>query len=341
MTSRLKKGEDSMFKARVTKTIVAVVLTLTMLIGSSTGVFSSSKKLNLTVLGGTVGGMWYVIAGGLSEILKEKLPEGTISVEPGGGSSNVSLISSGEAHLGLANACSLYDGWHGAEPFGTPQTGIRAIAALFPQMLHIFVLKESGIREVEDLQSKVFTPSNPGQTTYTMAEQVLEEHGIPFSEVPKAGGRVAVVSSLGDAVDRMKDKHIDAIFWVSPPAHPSFADLASARDIDVIGIREEMIDRIMSKYPMYSRLVIPAGSYRGQTRDAVTLGTMTVLAVNADVPDDVVYEITKTIFDELDRVIDIYPSQLSYLSPESAYKDVMIPLHPGAEKYYREIGVIE
>lgn len=330
-----------MSKGRITKTVFTAMLILLVLGVSPAETLSSSKKLNLTVLGGTVGGMWYVVAGGLSEIFKEVLPDSTISVEPGGGASNVSLISSGEAHLGLANACSLYDGWHGAEPFGTPQRGIRAIAALFPQMFHILVLKESGIREVEDLRSKNFTPSNPGQTTYTMAEHVLGEHGILFNEVSKVGGRVTVVSSLGDAVDRMKDKHIDAIFWVSPPAHPSFADLASVRDIDVVGIREEMIDRIIAKYPMYSRLEMPASSYKGQTSDVATVGTMAVLVVNADIPDDVVYEITRTIFEKLDRVVDIYPSQLTYLSTERSHKDVMIPLHPGAEKYYREVGAIK
>jgi TRAP-type uncharacterized transport system substrate-binding protein len=117
---RNRKGVEAMSKGRITKTVFTAMLILLVLGVSPAETLSSSKKLNLTVLGGTVGGMWYVVAGGLSEIFKEVLPDSTISVEPGGGASNVSLISSGEAHLGLANACSLYDGWHGAEPFGTP-----------------------------------------------------------------------------------------------------------------------------------------------------------------------------------------------------------------------------
>lgn len=329
-----------MSKGRVTKTVFTVMLILLVLVVSPAETLSSSNTVSLTVLGGTTGGMWYVIAGGLSEIFKGVLPGSAISVEPGGGTSNVSLVNSGEAHLGLANACSLFDGWAGNEPFGTPHTEVRAIAGLFPQYLHIVALKESGIRKVEDLKSKRFTPSQPGQTSYIMAQHVLSACDISFDQIPKEGGRVLIVSGFGDALERMKDKQIDAIVWLASP-QPGFVDLASVRPIEVVGISEEMIQKIISMYPMYSPMKIPAGLYKGQDDEVPSIGTMTVLIVNKDVPDDVVYEITKSIFENADRLLNIHPSALSYVSAERSPKDLMIPLHPGAERYYREVGAIK
>lgn len=313
-----------------------VGLSLFMLYSSSWG----AEKKTLTLRGGGIGSTPYVICGITAEVLKKAFPDALVNVEPGGGVSNTKAVEKGLCDIGIMSSVTIYDAWHGNPPFGKPHSKLRILTALMPWRFQFFARKNTDIKKVEDLLGKNYCPSLPGQSSYEISKKMLAVHGITFEDIEKSGGKVRPMA-WGELLINMSDRHIDASSWNTSMPATYIMQILKATDGYLIGFSEEKIEEFLRKYPQFSKAVIPAGSYDGQVKkDINTFGSVLVYSVSTDIPEEVVYKMAKTLWENRDYLTKGYRS-LRYMAKDTVIKDVRLPVHPGALKFYKEIGVPE
>lgn len=298
-----------------------------------------AEKLVITFFGGSIGSIPYMTCGASAEILKKVFPEAIIGVEPGGATLNAKAVEKGDAQIGITHIDTLYDAWQGSAPYDKPHRNLRILVALQPQRFQLVATKKSGIKEVEDLVGKRYSPSIPGQASYEINKKILEIHNTSFEDITKRGGQIRPLAWT-ELVMNMTDGHIDASSWTTGAPAPGFVEVSTSVDCQLIGLREDMIQKFLRKYPQFSQMVIPAGSYKKQDKAVNTIGTILAFVINAKMPDDVVYKITKALWENKDHLVRTY-SGLSYIAKDTVIKDVKLPVHPGALKFYKELGISE
>lgn len=294
---------------------------------------AAQRRQEYVMVSGGAGGSWYLLMGAIAELMMQNMPNTVAHVEPGGAVINVQLVNNvRDADFGLSLTSTSYEAWHGVGEFeGRKLTNIRSVAVMFPFVYQTIALEQSGIREFEDLRGKRYTPSFPGQTSYILSQQLLEVHGLTLDDTQ------ARPQGWSEAHDALKDLQIDALSWSTTAPQPTFLELSMARPVRLIGFRPEKIDEFLARYPMYSRYTITAGTYPFQDEDVYTISSVTDLVVNKDVPEEVVYQLTKLIYERKESLLQVHVG-LDYISEENALADLTIPLHPGAARYYREKG---
>jgi TRAP transporter TAXI family solute receptor len=312
--------------------IILVLFSMVFLISS--GAFGA-QKYDLKLMTGPMGGSWYPLGGAISDSFQKDIPGLTVAVMPGGGIGNVEAIQFGKAQLGFSNSSSGVDGWNGRPPFKAKMTEMRQLANLYPQYFQMPVLANSGIKSVADLKGKVIAPGPRGQTGEFAARQVLQLYGLTYKDM-KSVQHV----SYNDTVALMKDGHCDAWLLCTTIPASSIMDLASTRKIDLLALPDDKVAAMRKLNAGYVRKVIPKGTYQGVDHDVQTVGWYTHLIVSAKLPDDLVYEMTKSLVKNLPRYGGIVKA-MKGLKPADLAEDIGIPLHPGALKYYKEIGAIK
>jgi len=294
-----------------------------------------AEKYDLKLMSGPMGGSWYPLGGAISDAVQKEIPGVTLSVAPGGGVGNVVGIQFGKCDLGFSNSSSAVDGVHGRPPFKTKITKMRQVANLYPQYFQMVVLEDSGIESVADLKGKSISPGPKGHTGEFVSRQVLQVYGLSYKDMSK-------VHHVGynDAVSLMKDGHVDGwLFCTTVPAS-SVIDLASTKKIRLISLTEDKIKAMQKLNAGYAKRVIKAGSYHGVDYDVQGFGFFTHLIAREDLPEDLVYNITKTMVTNLPRFASVVKA-MQGVTAEDLATDIGIPFHPGALKYYKEIGAIK
>jgi TRAP transporter TAXI family solute receptor len=291
---------------------------------------------NLVFASGPQGGSWLPTSAAIGEIIRKTIPGSVVTVQPGGGTTNIKLVERGEAQLGVTNSSSLYDAKVGNKPFDRPTTKVLAIANIYPQTHQMMVLADAGIKEVEDIVGKRFVPSAPGQSTFDVNKAVLDIHGLTIEELQKKG-KVILTGAQGQANDMLKDKQIDAVWWATACPSPGIVDVSLARNVSFVGLRDEKLKQLIQKYPQFARAIIPANTYKGQTKDVQTIGWFTTFIVSADLPDNVAYWIAKAVWDNRPDLISSN-ALLKFMQKDAVAVGTQVPLHPGAKRFYQEIG---
>ncbi|MDI6753953.1 MAG: TAXI family TRAP transporter solute-binding subunit [Thermodesulfobacteriota bacterium] len=311
--------------------IIFLCLAVTFLLLSSV---AFAQKIDLKMMTGPMGGSWYPLGGAIADSVQRDIPGVTLAVAPGGGVANVEAIELGKCDIGFSNSSSGVDGVYGRPPFKEKMTNMRQLANLYPQYFQIVVLEGSGIKSVADLKGKVISPGPKGFTGEFAARQVLEIHGLSYKDMSK-------VQHVGytDTVALMKDGHCDGWLFCTTIPGASVMDLASARKIRLISLPDDKIKEMQKLNAGYIRRLIPKGTYEGVDYDVPTFGFFTHLIISAKLPDDLVYKITKTIVKDLPRLGDIVKDMKGVTAKDLAM-DIGIPFHPGALKYYKEIGAL-
>lgn len=299
--------------------------------------FPKPGAQNLVFTSGPQGGSWLPVSAAIGELIQKEMPGSIVTIEPGGGVTNIKLVEKGDADLGVTNSNSLYDALKGNPPFEKPHTNIRALATLYPQTHQMMVLADAGIKEVEDIVGKRFVPAAPGQTTYDVNKAVLDVHGLTYEELEKQGTKLTLTGAQGQANDMLKDKQIDAVWWATAVPSPGIVEVALSRDVSFVGIRDDKLKEMLDKYPQFSRAVIPANTYKGQTQDVQTIGWFTTFICTSDLPDDVAYWITKAIWENKQDLAAVH-TILNFIGKDTVAAGTQIELHPGAKKFYEEIG---
>ena len=295
---------------------------------------SMAQKYDLKMMTGPMGGSWYPLGAAIADAVQKEIPGANISVSPGGGVANVEAVEFGKCDIGFSNSSSGVDGVYGRPPFKQKMPNMRQLANLYPQYFQIVVLEDAGIKTVADLKGKSISPGPKGHTGEFAARQVLEIYGLSYKDMSK-------VQHVGysDAVALMKDGHCDAWLLCTTIPSASIMDIALSRKIRLISLPEDKIKAMQKLNAGYIRRTVPKGTYQGVDYDVPGFGFFTHLIISAKLPDDLVYKMTKTLANNLPRFGDVVKDMKGVTKKDLAL-DVGIPFHPGALKYYKEIGAL-
>lgn len=307
--------------------LLAIVLLLLAIMGCG----RSEKRFFSIATGGT-GGTYYPIGGALAQIVSQHVP-GVSAAAPTGNASkaNCNLIRSHEIESALTQNNVAYWAYKGTEFFEEqgPAENLRAIASLYPEVIQIVARKSENINSIADLKGKRVVVGAPGSGTEIDARRILTAHGITYDDIDED------FLDFSGATQRLKDNQADAAFQTAGYPTSSIIDLSATADIVLVPIEEDMIDILIDENKYYTKAVIPSGTYKGIDVDVPTVSLMAIWAVDADQPTDLIYQITKTLWEhrvELERVHD----KCKEITFDTALDGIGVPLHPGAEKYYKE-----
>jgi len=318
------------------KTILILVLAISLVMGMLSFGMAAERQFVAIATGGT-GGTYYPLGGALAQMLSNNV-EGLIVTAQSGNASvaNCNLISRGQIETGFSQANTTY--WcytaTGILEGKTPITNLRGIASLYPETIHIVATKASGITSIEDLKGKKVGVGAPNSGTAADAEIILNAHGITFDDIQ------ADYLSFNEVAQRLIDGQIDAGFTTAGFPTSSIINIATKRDIVLVPISVEKIKELVEAIPYYGATVIPGGLYKGVDEDVPALATPALWICDAKLSPTLVYKMTKALWEHRD-VLEKVHSQGKNITLETAIDGIGIPLHPGAELYYKEVGLIK
>jgi TRAP transporter TAXI family solute receptor len=296
-----------------------------------------AKDIVLRIGGGIMGGPFFPQAAAVMMVSNEAIPGLVSTVIPGNSVKNLKLIDAGKVDIGLTYPVWSYDAWHGKGVFkGKKYRNIRSMGGLLTYPFQLTVPAKSKIRSVRDLRDKRLAVGPKGSGTETHFRRIMDIYGLTWDGVRKAGGKVNFVS-FREMSSLMKDRHVDcAIFPALPDAR--IMEVETSFPCRVLNIDQEHINTMKKKYPGTVFATVPKGTYKGQDSDANTFGFGTFLLAKASLPEDLVYGITKAVYENPKKLAKGWPDLIK-LTPQSGLGDVVIHLHAGAAKYYREKGL--
>lgn len=279
-----------------------------------------------------VGCTAYTWSAGIADVINKNVEGVEVTAEETKGYvANINLLQAGEIEASMATSLSSYEAWAATGPYEGSEPGkILSWMSIAPVGMHVITLEGGPINSVEDLKGKRVGMGQPGGVSMLDANALM---GMVAGEDFEAF-RVR----LADMVDMLSDGNIDAALWNGSFPLPPVIKLSAQCDVKLIPISDEFFADLNAKYPPYFRLSIPGGTYEDVAADTPTYGLANGLVVLADVSEERVYEMTKAIFESLDDLAGVHPA-FGRVSKDTVLNGFGAPLHPGALKYYREIGV--
>ena len=293
-------------------------------------------KVNIFVASGPTSGVYYPLGGGLADVLTKFVPNLNATAGTTDGSmANLLLIGQGKADVAFSMADASWDAYKGQGKFQKP-VNVRALMVLYPNRMHVVTVDGTGITKMADLKGKRVSTGAPNSATQIMAYRVLEAYGIdPEKDF------VRERLDPGKSAEAIKDRKLDAFFWVGGIPTPAVTDLGATP-----GVKLKLVDHVdatdamVKKYgPLYVKDVIPAKSYPGQETPNQIATVWNVLLADEKMTDQLAYDIVKTVFDHKDDLVRVHAEaknfDYKYQTPGAA----VIPFHPGARKYFAEKGI--
>lgn len=289
----------------------------------------------LTLMTGPQGGVWVPLGGALKAMWEKAIPGLNITATPGAGIANVRGVDEGKAHIGFGNSSTSVDGINGAPPYPKKVTKVCQMANIYPQYFQVVALKSAGIKSFADVKGKSLVTQPKGNTAELLTAQMLEVNGMNYQSLSKANFQ----ASYTDAVSMLKDGHAQVFTLGTTAPASSVMDLASARDVDLVPVDDKTMAAIKKLNAGYNRLIIKAGTYAKQDKDTPVVGYSTHLVVACDLPEDMVYTMTKTMAANV-ATMSAVNKAMEGLTPKEMATDVGVPLHKGALKFYKEAGAL-
>ncbi|WP_246943969.1 TAXI family TRAP transporter solute-binding subunit [Bacillus pinisoli] len=301
-----------------------LMLGLSMILSACGG-----KQLVSIVTGGT-GGTYYPLGGAMADIVNENTDIEATAQSSGASQENMQSLADNKADIAFVQTDIASYANEGTLMFeGNAITNVQAIGTLYPETVQIVTLADSGINSVEDLAGKTVSVGAPGSGTYANAEQILEAHGMTFDDID------AQNLAFDESTEGIQDGNIDAAFITSGTPTGSVEALSAIKGVKLIPIEQDKIDALIQKYPFYAKDVVPSGTY-GMETETTTVAVLAMLVARAELDEDTVYEITKAIFENTDKITH---AKGKLITAESALDGLGIELHPGADKYFTEKGL--
>ncbi|SJN12382.1 TRAP transporter solute receptor, TAXI family precursor [Halomonas citrativorans] len=293
---------------------------------------ASAQQLSIAT-GGT-GGVYYPIGGGLAEMINNHIEGAQATAEVTGASvENMGLIMRGDADLATALADTVYQAYTGTDDFeGRQVENTRALASLYPNAVQLVTLAESDIQSINDLAGKRVSVGAPGSGTELNARAVLESNGISYEDFTPQR------LNFNETADAIRDGDIDAGFWSVGPPTSSILNLAATRDIRLISLSDEEIANAQEEEAVFAPYELAAGMYDGMDEAVQTIGIPNVLVVNADMDEELAYQLTQLLFEHTDELIAVHPAA-NDTTIEFTMNSTPVPLHPGAIRYFEEMDV--
>ncbi|NCU17545.1 TAXI family TRAP transporter solute-binding subunit [Pallidibacillus pasinlerensis] len=288
----------------------------------------------LSLLTGGTSGTYYPLGGEIAKILTDETGIQTDVQSSNASADNIMALSDNQAELAFVQTDVMAAAVEGVQSFEEhgKVDNVLALGSLYPETIQIVTLADSGIESVEDLKGKKVSVGAPGSGTYVNAEQILEVHGMTMDDIQ------AQNLDFGESAGGLKDGNIDAAFITAGTPTGAVEEISATNDIKILPIEQDKVDALIQKYPYYAADTIKAGTYSGIDADVNTVAVMAMIAVSKDLSDDVVYNLTKALYDNVDKITH---AKAEFISLESALDGIDTSLlHPGAEKYYTEQGLL-
>jgi uncharacterized protein len=299
---------------------------------TATGPAKASEFIN--VLTGGTSGVYYPLGVALAKIYGDGIPGARTQVQATKASvENLNLLQQGKGEIGFALGDSVKMAAEGnAEAgFKTPLNKLRGIAAIYPNYIQIVASKDSGIKTLADIKGKSISVGAAKSGTELNARAILAADGMSYKDLAKTE-----YLPFSESVELIKNRQLDATLQSAGLGVASLKDLATSVAINVVSVPKEVADKLG---PPYVSTVIPAKTYEGQTEDVPTVAVVNFLVTNEGVSDETAYQMTKLLFENLDTMKAAH-NAASAIKLENAIKGMPIPLHPGAERYYKEKGLL-
>jgi len=298
---------------------------------------AAQEKINLSIGTGGTGGVYYPLGGGLANVLSKHVPGMSATAEVTGGSvANLQLIGTGKPYLGFSMTDAAQDAYKGEDKFKGQKVPLRTLAILYPNRMHVVSVEGTGVNTMKDLKGKRVSTGSPGSATEVMAFRVIEAAGLDKDKDMRRE-RLGVAES----VNALKDKKIDAFFWVGGLPTAAVTDLASTP-----GVKIKMIDHAETVGPMnkkygnlYVEDVIPRTTYSGMTADNKQATVMNILVAHENLSEQAAYNVVKAIFEKRDELIAVHKEAENFKLENQRANATPVPFHPGALKYFKEKGV--
>jgi TRAP transporter TAXI family solute receptor len=289
----------------------------------------------VTFMTGPQGGSWVPLGGALKNMWETAIPGLQIQQQPGAGIANVRGVDEGKAQIGFANSATTVDGIEGRAPYKKKTTNVCQVANLYPQYFQVVALADAKVGSFADLKGKTLVTQSKGNTAEILTADVLKLNGMSYQSLAKVNFQAAYT----DAVDMMKDGHAQVFTLGTTAPASAIMDLASARDVQLVPVDDKTMGELKKMNAGYNRLTIKAGTYPKQDKDVAAIGYMTHIVAACDLPEDVVYKMTKTMAAHVgDMAAVVKP--IAGLTPKDMAVDIGVPFHKGAVKYYKEAGVM-
>lgn len=292
--------------------------------------FATAAEKFISIGTAKIGGTWYPVGAGLAEIIGPSLPGTNISVEEtAGADENARRVAEKDMEIGLTVAKTSMDAYNGEGKFQGKPKSVLAWFSLENRYQTTLSLKSSGINAAADIKGKRIGIGVQGSANFFDGEIWLRGHGIELKEVtPLYLGQ----AEMGDA---LKDRRIDVMLWTTGVPSASIQELCVAREISFIPTTKEAAAKISKDYPWYKAAILPAGSYQNMKEDYHTMLNNSLLILSPNLPEEDVYNMTKAVFSNLDKLGKIHPI-FKEVTLDNAVSITPIPLHPGALRYFKE-----
>lgn len=317
--------------------IIVVLLSLPLFAaGQQEGVSSSPGRVkHLSVVTGPVGGPMYAISGAWSAIINRDISGIKISNQVGGGSAYTArILGNKEADFAMVGNDVAYYAYKGGGEYDNPNyQNFRGVAALYAESFHAVVPKNSGIKFFEDFKGKSIAIGPPGSGTLVTNERILDAYGYSKADVG------AKELGFNESAEYLRDGHVDAALYTTGLPYGPIVDISMTKPIDIIGLNDAAIKKLTNKYPFYVPTIVPAGTYKG-VGDFKTVSVKMLLITTTDMDEELVYQVTKSLYENLDSMKASHATA-TQIKLENGTAGIPIPLHPGAERYYREMGIVK
>lgn len=312
-----------------------------LIIGASLALAASALAQEFVTIGsGSTTGVYFPVATGIAKLINDAGVGIRANARSTGGSVfNINAIASGELQMGLSQNDIAYYAYNGSSipAFeGKPVKSIRSIAVLYPEVVHIVARAEAKIDSVADLKGKRVVVGDVGSGTEQNARQILEAYNLSFSDL---GQTIRVGASQG--ISLLQDGRADAMFYTVGLGASAIQQLALTTRINLVTVEPAKLKALAQKYPFYTSFNIPSGVYRGVDVTTPTVAVLSMLLASDQLSADTVYKVMKATFDNLTEFKKIHPNLERYFDPKRAVRNLPVPLHPGAERYWKEKGLIK
>jgi len=314
------------------KKVVLIALVLLLAVGMS--VFAGGKTEQIRLATGGTTGTYYAYGTALAQILTEKTKVPITVQSSGASKANIQLMAAGDIEMAMVQNDVMDYAWKGVDLFTGEQTqAFNAMAALYAEVIQVVANPAAGIRSIADLRGKNVSVGDAGSGTEFNARHVLEAYGITFNDIHKQN------LGFGPSADAFRDNKIDAFFCVAGAPTPAIVDLAMSREILVLDVEDARAAQLSRNYPFYTQYAIPAASYRGQSGAVKTVAVKATFIVSPKISEATVYNLTKALFENKAQIQTAH-AKGAELDVAYAVDGISVPFHPGAAKYFREIGAI-
>lgn len=304
--------------------------------GSKAGTTASKTPERITIATATTGGVYYPVGNALAKLWSTKNNTQAVAQTSAGGVANMNMLAKKEAEIAFVESGIADYAVNGTEMFeGKKIVNVKGMTSLYPNVVHILTKADSGIQGIKDLKDKRLIPGSRGSSSEVNTRKILAAYGLDY--VSRKDVKVDFMG-FNESAEALKNGQVDAISMTGGSPLAAVLDVSTSANVKLLSLDKEAIDRIVKENPYFYPFTIPKGTYKGQTEDVQTVAVANLLVVREDLPADFVYGLTKTLYENLPALIETHKA-LKDLKKEEAIKGMNLPLHEGAKRYYKEIGL--